>query len=268
MSASSFSPARLRMSPAVGPPAPGSRLMSRGPSARNENPRSGSSSWTDEIPRSRSIPSKARPSAASRSRSRSAKSAWTARTQGNPRSRSRAVSSIRGSASAHTRRPPGPILRAISSACPPAPAVPSRNTEPAAGASSSRVSRRRTGMWPLATSDPQTVYFAGQLGILESFLLEPSHLHLPLLAGPDLEPLRHSRDDHIPLEAGVDAERRRDEDPPLFVRDGLDSAADKEAQEGVQLAVHARHLGELLLDPAPLPRGVDVETPRVIGHHE
>jgi len=145
-SARSFSRVSRRISAAVGPPPSGSRRMSRGPSTRNEKPRAGSSSWREEIPRSSSAPSNVLPPAVSRSASRSAKSARTSRTQGKSESRGAAISSIEGSASAQTRRPRGPILAAISAACPPAPVVPSRKISPGAGAIHSNVSCKRTGM--------------------------------------------------------------------------------------------------------------------------
>src|SRR5512134_3064741 len=103
------------------------------------------------------------------------------RTPGNPRRRAVATSSMPGSASAQTRIPPGEILRAISSECPPPPVVPSRNTSPGAGESSLNVSWKRTGICPAANdSDPERLDLPLQLGILEPFLLEPSDLLHPL----------------------------------------------------------------------------------------
>jgi len=122
------------------------------------------------------MPSNLRPPAASRREAKSEKSARTGRTQGNCARFSAAPSSIDGSSSAQTSRPPGPIRLAISAACPPAPVVPSRKTSPGEGSSNPNVSWKRTGICPVAKGQIPSalISLANSGSSLTSFSNRPS----------------------------------------------------------------------------------------------
>ena len=127
----------------------GSSRMSRGPSRWNENPRSAVSTWLEEKPRSAKTISAANPCSDKRLGA-SAKFPWRVTTF-------MAGAAAPTAAEARSRFPgsesfrmivPEPITPAMAAACPPSPAVQSRNVSPGCGASNSSTSLRRTGMCP------------------------------------------------------------------------------------------------------------------------
>ena len=108
--------------------------MSSGPSARKLKPRSGSSSWVLEIPKSKRIRSAGRKPLSVAIAPSSAKRPWTTVAAGpNAASVSRAASTASGSRSIPSSRPPGVILSRIWRAWPACPRVQSIATAPDSG---------------------------------------------------------------------------------------------------------------------------------------
>ena len=156
-STSSDSSQRSRSWAAVAPERRSIR-MSRGAGVspvRKLKPRSSSSSWKDETPRSMSTPStcsRPLPRTTSARKDRRActsvaESLWGLR-------RMPACSSTSASRSSPISRPSGPSSSRIRSACPPAPSVASTMTCPGRGRRRRMICSSITGMWSILTRSP------------------------------------------------------------------------------------------------------------------
>src|SRR3990172_6760532 len=229
MSASSRSVDRLRISRASLPPAPGSRRMSTGPSPRKQNPPEGAAGETFR------------------------------------RRRKHRGVGIRADEQAGRAYPFRDPFRVPAPARRPVEEYLSGN----GSQQSQRLLEKNGDVAVRHTLYPQGIDLPGQLGILESFLLEPADFPIPSLPVPDLEPVRHPDDDDIPAEPRVGTERGGDQDPSLLVGRDLAGPAHEEPHEGILLPVDARHLGrELLFNPFPLLRRIGIDAVLVVRYHD
>mmetsp|Transcript_31564 Transcript_31564/g.70943 ORF Transcript_31564/g.70943 Transcript_31564/m.70943 type:complete len:205 (+) Transcript_31564:876-1490(+) len=132
--------------------------MSSGPSIRKLKPRSASSSWCDETPKSSKRPcappsgtsaASAPPGPRTALRCRKSDSAVAKPPLSTAAaSRPRAVASACGSRSTASNFPPASLIRSrIAAECPPPPSVPSTYVPPGSQTNASHTSRTITGVW-------------------------------------------------------------------------------------------------------------------------
>src|SRR5437773_788460 len=192
----------------------GSMRMSSGPSARKLKPRSGSSTWWLESPKSKRIRSAGLKPLSAAIVPTSENRPWTAvADEPNEASASRAACTAVGSRSIPSSRPPGVILSRIWRAWPACPRVQSIATAPPRGWSSSITSCESAGTCGLMSGDHPVSEF-GKATLLVGAGVVPSGL------APDFHP--RAGPDHHPRRRGLEPRQatllRQKADPSLAIR--------------------------------------------------
>src|SRR5437667_204623 len=169
-------------------------------------------------------------------------------------------------APAHERRPPARCPSASSLA---APRVPKRSP-PSPLTSTSARTRRRLMLTESLALQPEIVQ---QIRVvLEDLLLVVAVDQMIDVLGPDAEPVGRADEHHLAPDAGVLAQRGRDQHAPLGVELHVLCGADVVRLEGRQLAVEALLGGDLLLEALPSRERIHVQArtsaASELGNHE
>src|SRR5919201_4814734 len=249
---SSSAPSESLTTAAAVSSAPGSMRMSSGPPARKLNPRSGSSIWVLERPKSKRTRSAGLKPCRDAIAPSSEKRPWTTTADiPNEASDSRTAATAAGSRSIPSSRPPGVILSRSWRAWPACPSVQSIAIAPARGWSSSITSCESAGTCGLMSRDHPV-----------SELCEPSlrvgAVAVPPGLGPDLHARAGPDHDHgrRRLDPRQPALFREQADPSLAVRLERIGERIERARQGALIRSRQRAL-ELLAQGRPQVRRID-----------
>src|SRR6266480_985272 len=262
MRSSSAGSCSLTTSAAVRPVV-GSILMSSGPSARKLNPRSGSSTWVLERPKSKRIRSAgSKPFCLAMSPS-SEKAPWTTTSaEPNAARDSRPAPTAEGSRSIPSSLPPGVILSRIWRAWPACPRVQSIATAPTLGWSSSITSCESAGTCELMSRDHPVSEFC-EPSLCVGAVAVPSPL------GPDFHPRAGA--DHHHRRRGLDPRQaallREQADPSLAI--GLERIGERIERPRQRAMVRTRQrAAQLFAERRPQVRRVDRQHAVLADRHE
>src|SRR4030095_11730808 len=87
----------------------------------------------------------------------------------------------------------------------------------------------------------------------------------PAPLGPNLDPLHHSHEDDLPLDARVFTQGRGNQDASLLVHGALAGRRNKNPLQGPHLGLELGKTRYLLLDDLPLPIGIGPKAAVEIG---